>query len=248
MSTTKELHFFSGTTWKKGTAWYEQMFDANDVIGESTPSYTLHNSRLTAERMHSLVPNAKLLYIVRDPIDRILSHFCEVAGAFEERREFSEIARDWKSAQGYLSPSKYYFHLSNYLNYFSRDKILVKTTEELRQRSTETIDAILDFIGVSSFEIDTTNALNVSNAKRVPSAFVRKHFPEFLRRQLVLPTWIPARVAKTMKRIILLSGDPLVVPRASSQSESVLSELLRDDVRKLQAVASEADFSDWREY
>src|SRR5687768_8813331 len=74
MSGTKELDFFiAGRNWEKGPDWYASQFPGGTAIrGESSPNYT---SALifpgVPERMHSVVPDARLLFMVRDPVDRI---------------------------------------------------------------------------------------------------------------------------------------------------------------------------------
>ena len=81
MSTPKELRFFledwnwQGGSWQRGIEWYESKFDSSAPIrGESTPAYTTYPFvRDVPEKMARVIPSAKLLYIVRDPMERIVS-------------------------------------------------------------------------------------------------------------------------------------------------------------------------------
>ncbi len=248
MSETKELHFFSGVTWKKGLPWYSSMFEPNQVVGESSVSYTMHNSEQVAERMFSTIPNAKLIYVVRDPIARVVSHFCQVAGSFEERRDFSEVAENWQQELGYLNPCMYHRHASNFLKYFEKERIHVLLTESLKHSPQETLDGILDFLEVDPFRFDTTTKLNVSKSKKVPNALTRKLFPELLRRQLVLQTWMPTRIAIQLKRLILMAGDQLVIPKLSEHDRTTLKSLLSSDVQNFQSLFPHCDYSAWEEY
>jgi hypothetical protein len=80
MSTPKELDFFGGpgfANWERGVDWYRAQFDPEaPVRGESSPSYTAYPFVVgTPERIHALVPGAKLIYMVRDPIERLLSQW-----------------------------------------------------------------------------------------------------------------------------------------------------------------------------
>src|SRR5919108_5987197 len=78
MSHEKELNFFmQRKNWDKGRAWYESMFPCNATVrGEASPGYTDYPTEpRVAERMHSLIPDAKLIYIVRHPIERMISQY-----------------------------------------------------------------------------------------------------------------------------------------------------------------------------
>src|SRR4051794_34667074 len=109
----KELHFFTGF-WDQGIGWYENCFSPNGqrAIGEASPSYLADHT--AHERMASVIPDAKLIAMVRNPIDRAYSHYWHwrdrkgVKGSFEEVIA-PELAGD---PQGlYLRPGRYMEHL-----------------------------------------------------------------------------------------------------------------------------------------
>src|SRR5688500_4010417 len=84
MSKPKELNFFvSELNWDLGIPWYKSRFDSRfPVRGESSPHYTNQpRFRGVAERIRDNVPDARLIYMVRDPISRILSHWRHATGA-----------------------------------------------------------------------------------------------------------------------------------------------------------------------
>ena len=71
MSRVKELRFFNGEKWNQGLGWYESNWDGSSapVRGEASPGYTTYPEPSdTATRMHDVIPDAKLIYLVRDPI------------------------------------------------------------------------------------------------------------------------------------------------------------------------------------
>src|SRR5579859_6236482 len=79
MASEKELRYFWRDDWRERRAWYESRFDSDaPVRGEATPAYAAYPHRPNVpERMHELVPQAKLVYLVRDPIERLLSHWVQ---------------------------------------------------------------------------------------------------------------------------------------------------------------------------
>ena len=80
MSREKELNFFiEEMNWHRGLDWYQAQFETSrkvSVWGEASPGYTHHPVfQGVPQRMHSVVPGARLIQIVRDPMKRHLSHY-----------------------------------------------------------------------------------------------------------------------------------------------------------------------------
>lgn len=78
MCTPKEPRFFS-RHWDQGIAWYASLFEPappGALLGEASPQYTTPEfSDVAATRMVQVVPDARLVYLVRHPIDRLVSHY-----------------------------------------------------------------------------------------------------------------------------------------------------------------------------
>ena len=85
----KELNFF-WERWKRGIGWYESQFaGATDekAIGELSPEYTFYPARRgVAERIAKLLPDVKLIYLMRDPIARMRSNYVWRVAAGSESR------------------------------------------------------------------------------------------------------------------------------------------------------------------
>ena len=93
MSKPKELDFFiTERNYPLGLDWYQGHFDSRaKVRGESSPNYTAFPQHVgVPERMRSIVPEARLLYMVRDPIDRIGAHWVH---NFAKRRERGDLSK-----------------------------------------------------------------------------------------------------------------------------------------------------------
>ena len=92
MSKPKELNFFiEERNWPRGVDWYKAHFDAEArVRGEASPNYTAFPQHEgVPERMASVVPDAKLIYMVRDPLERIAAHWVH---NYAKRREKGTLA------------------------------------------------------------------------------------------------------------------------------------------------------------
>jgi len=149
MSKPKELNFFAAEqNWDLGLDWYKGRFDDRvKVNGESSPHYT-NRPRFNgvAERIHEHCPDARLLYMVRDPIKRILSHWVHATGAGYETREF--VATLSLPDTSYIQRSMYWMQLQPYLELFDRDQIEIISQEELGSDREGTMRKAFSFLGV----------------------------------------------------------------------------------------------------
>ncbi|HSJ17161.1 MAG TPA: sulfotransferase [Solirubrobacterales bacterium] len=149
MSRPKELNFFvAELNWPLGAEWYAGHFTSTvPVRGESSPHYTnLPRFTGVAERMRSLVPAAKLIYMVRHPVDRALSHYLHnVAGGYETRP--LEVALG-EPETAYVDRGLYAMQLDEYRQRFPAERIALVTQDELKHRREETMRRVFRFLEV----------------------------------------------------------------------------------------------------
>ena len=171
MSREKELKFFvEEINWCKGIDWYKSHFPGETKIsGESSPTYTkypLHQG--VAQRMYSILPNAKLIYILRDPVERIISHYLHryISGS-ENNPDINDALANFDENY-YIYRSKYYFQLQQYLEYFPDSSILILTLEDLAANTHQNLRKIFDFLEVdnSVYPFQTFKKLHESVNKR----------------------------------------------------------------------------------
>jgi Sulfotransferase family len=149
MSRPKELNFFvAELNWPLGTDWYATHFAADvPVRGESSPHYTnLPRFRGVADRMSTVIPEAKLIYMVREPIDRMLSHYLHNLSGGYERRPLAEALADPDSA--YVHRSMYALQLEPFEARFGADRVEVVSREELKADREGTMRRVFRFAGV----------------------------------------------------------------------------------------------------
>jgi hypothetical protein len=149
MSKPKELNFFvEELNWDLGLDWYASRFDARfEVRGESSPHYTnLPRFEGVAARIHEHCPDARLIYMVRDPIKRILSHWVHATGAGYETRELTATLSQPDSS--YVHRSMYWMQLQPYLELFDRSQIELIAQEELQREREATMRRAFRFAGV----------------------------------------------------------------------------------------------------
>ena len=152
MPESKELNFFfeeAHGQWHRGRAWYEAQFaGAGDsiAIGEASAFYANYPVvSAVPERISDLLPAVRLVYVVRHPIDRIVSHYRQ-AVLFEGERDPIDVAL----GQGdyYLHPSRYGTQLGRFREHVDADRILVIRTDDLATDRERTVHRVLTFLGV----------------------------------------------------------------------------------------------------
>jgi hypothetical protein len=150
MSRPKELNFFvAELNWPLGPDWYAGYFDPSvPVRGESSPHYTNRPAFAgVAERMREVLgESARLIYVVRDPIDRMLSHYMHNVGGGYDDRPMEEALADPESS--YVTRSRYFFQLEPYLEVFGRERIQIVSREELKGARPETMRRAFEFCEV----------------------------------------------------------------------------------------------------
>lgn len=169
LSSRKEPHFFT-KEYDRGVAWYEELFvDCAGAlaIGEASTSYTMAPQHPEAPgRIAELVPDARLIYVLRHPVDRVRSQYAHNLDRALERKPLSEAIRQDPS---YLDATRYAYQLSRFRDHFPDDQIHVVVSEQLRHDRSRVLAGILEFLGVdASVELtNTDHELNRMADKRL---------------------------------------------------------------------------------
>ncbi|MDR8392610.1 sulfotransferase domain-containing protein [Aliifodinibius sp. S!AR15-10] len=152
MSDVKELDYFvAENNFDKGPEWYSDQFtEEGKIHGEASPNYSkAHYFENVPGRMHALLPDIKLIYLVRDPVERIISHYTHNYSEGREARSLTEALEELEDNH-YVLCSRYYWQLEHYLGYYDKDQILVVPSYELKDQRRETLQYIFEFIGVDA--------------------------------------------------------------------------------------------------
>jgi len=253
MSKPKELNFFAAElNWDLGLDWYASRFDDRfKVRGESSPHYTnLPRFEGVPARIREHCPDARLLYMVRDPIKRILSHWVHATGAGYETGELVEVLGEPNSS--YMNRSKYWLQLQPYLELFEREQIEIITQEELQTEREETMRKAFAFAGV-----DETFTSEQFDREWEKSSAKQGDKYQFMEKLIKLPGFRSFdrnfdRLPESMRWIVeKVVHDPEKPPAPKPKLPDDLFETVRsrfgEDVAELQKFAGR-EFAGWHDY
>jgi hypothetical protein len=235
----KETNFFSGDEgWARGVSWYESLFSAApaaaEVLGDASVAYSdPERSAVAAERMASVVPRARLVFVVRQPVERIRSHYRHELQRGRETRSLAAVLAEPGNA--YLANSSYFRALEPYAMRFPREQILVIRFEDLVRAPFEAWDRTLSFLGLASRPAPGT-AHNVTreNAQWSPAfGFLKRRGLVSLRNAARLP----APVRRLGKRVLMRQDDAYQrqLDRAEDPIDPALMEPIWADLARLEA-------------
>lgn len=156
VSRPKELDFFLEHRFGSlGVAWYRDQFWGRPGAQrwvEASPNYTKahgveHGFGGVPARMASVIPGAKLVYVVRDPFDRIASEYRHVVASGNEPPGFSAYLRSY-AGQFAIRNSCYDWQLRQYEGYYAAEQIRVIDQVDIRDRAGEVVNGILEWLGL----------------------------------------------------------------------------------------------------
>lgn len=209
MARPKEPRFFVDLPggeghWSRGVNWYASLFvTTKKCCGEVSPQYArFGESNAIPARMASIIPEAKLIYLVREPYERLVSNYLM---QFRNGTTVLPFAEFVDGELYSLETSCYGSRLQEFLRYYALDRILVVESKELRDERDACLTRIFSFLGVDpefrSRRFDReyhTSAENIcpdARGRRIlrskPVKFLRRHLSGWtfyhLRNVLMLP-------------------------------------------------------------
>jgi len=149
LSEPKEPCFFSDDdVWSRGLEWYSTLFSAaarEQLCGESSTHYTkLPTHPDTVERMHRFLPDVRLVYVMRHPVDRLVSHYVH---AWSERETSDPIEVAIERMPEFTSYGCYARQLAPYLEAYGRGALLPVFFERLVANPQVELERVVQFIG-----------------------------------------------------------------------------------------------------
>ncbi len=260
MSRMKEPQYFSphttrwGQRWGQGNPfpepgidWYFKLFsEAGDAkyAGESSVSYTSRPWVIDCERrIHAFNPDARIIYLMRDPIERSISHYWHFV---VDGREDRDMLTAMQRTEEYVARSDYAMQLKPYLDKFGPEQVFTLTLENLQEQPDREFRRLFNWLDVDpNVPIDTRNRFNVTQSvvlqprrHRVFMDTLMKHW-RWRRLEGKLPDAIPA----VSRRLAYRSIDKNAVDCVPTIE--YLRPILKDRIQSLTELLGR-DFPEWK--
>jgi len=151
----KEPHFFSmDPVYARGWSWYQSGFQrcrGKSVLGDASTSYSrIRYHPNTARRILSHVPNIKIIYMVRHPLERIVSAYVERLASIDATKGYPDINQAIKTEPMMIDSSRYWEVFNYYRQHFKEDRIKIIWFEEFINASDSVFCDVCRFLRIDT--------------------------------------------------------------------------------------------------
>lgn len=236
----KEPEFFSQTPRSIKVDSYEDLWEYNPelhkLVMEASTGYTKYPAQLgVPERIFNYKINPKFVYVIRNPFDRILSHynFLKIDPNFDLNQTLDN--------DRFVALSKYYLQLYQFLKYFTnKDKYLIVNFSELVNEPSSVIEKVLDFL-----DLDKTNYSIQDYTIKNQTPRMSKAEQFLFRSKLIQISQLMPSNWKNKIKLYLRKQTPLSYKKSFSEEEfNTVYYKLYEDMLKLEAEFG-IDISQW---
>ena len=226
---------------------YQRLFEnvsSEKALGEASTSYLY--SSVAAENIKSYNSQAKILVILRNPIERAISHYQMALRYGHTRQSFRQAIetdmnkspKGWGISELYIELGLYYQQLKRYFDLFPAENIKVLLLDDFKEDPQRTVKACQRFLGVKEI---TPSANEIYNQAQIPRfKFFNKLITESGIKNL-LKKLLPGKVQEKLKDQLFSEGEKLDI---SKEDIEFLKTIYREDIEKTSKLINR-DLSAW---
>ena len=256
MSSQKEPAYFAQEfTLNRGEKWYLSLFSQDPqyrYCGESSTQYTrIPLFKGIPERIHTFNPNARLIYIMRNPFDRLISHYWHAVRVRQIQRGRGEprslIKAVRSSRNEYLATGDYAMQLTPYINLFGHASLYTLTFESLLINPQAELNKLFTWLGVPEHPLGT-QLTQIHNQK--PQGVTSAAGFGILYRFQFSNAWdkvapaFPTSIKKLARRFAYRNADEDYIQREIRQLRAEIGQELHEQISSLSRLLGR-DFPEW---
>jgi hypothetical protein len=228
------------------------------VLCDATTGYLYEPSAPACIKKNHL--DAKIVIILRNPIDMAFSHwqhmrvigneslsFTEAISdkerAYRKTGEFGRKCKGWWCSFLYIERAMYYEQVKRYLDIFGTEGVCLLTFEEFIKSPNETLDSVTSFLGLDINDFDTRKIKNAGG--RLRSKFIRDAI--YLREYSFLRKIIPPAARHKIRCFVRDLNKSATKESMTQKERGQLRKLFHDDVERLGGLIN-SDFSVWVDF
>jgi len=258
MSPIKEPHYFAFIGEKPYGPWstyhklvvinkiadYKKLFDnvkTEIAIGEASVSYLFYPN--SAGNIRKLIPNAKIIILLRNPIDRAFSNYQQSVRLGIEHLTFEEaLMLQDKISHQYIPQSMYYKQVKRYIDLFGKNRVKIYITEDFKNEPLNILKDLFCFLKVdSNFMPNFDSKYNVGSGS--PKSLILNDF--IVKQNIlknILKPFLPFKIREYVRKLLINKN--MTRYTIAKETRQKLKILFRDDVNKLANLIGQ-DLSEW---
>lgn len=245
MCTPKEPQYFSrNQVFEKGEKYYRSLFrerEEHQICGEASTCYTrAPHYEDAAGRMAELIPGARLIYILRHPVERTYSHYKWIAQQnFMQGNGVEQTFEEALEATSeYVDSSHYMLQIERYLEHFPREQLHVLTLDDLKATPRETLMACQEFLELPARDLTAEGEIraNQHGGERVANYHAKgkirrlRQHPAIKFLRGILPKGLRDRGRELIRQRLASSDEARQAARQASQKLSPLTPSTRQEL------------------
>jgi len=202
------------------------------VIGEASPTYLWDPK--TPKLINDVVPHARIIISLRDPIERAFSEYLFLRGLGSEKGSFLEIIRrsildEDYSSNRIIQNGLYFEQVKRYLDIFGPNQVKILIFEEFVQDTWKLVKHVLDFLDIH--HDPPTSVKEIHNAFTLPRGQIASSIVENKVLRKMGKTLLPREGLFSLRKILTKKT---VKPQISIEEKNLLEEFYREDVLNLE--------------
>ena len=223
-----EPHFFS-SNYDRGVAWYRDLFAAarpDQIVGEKSADYLAHPAAVM--RLARVLPDARLLVQLRNPIERAYSDYCMLYRRGSVDGAIDKYLGSAEAEPRFLTGGLYRQHLSRLFDHFPASQVQVILYEDIKLRPEATLQAVGKHIGARAplLPVAPMTRMNDGSAAMLPLPLRRLMSP-------LKPAVAPLRDTRWFQQLHQRLARPVAYPPLTDDLRLRLRDYYADDVRRL---------------
>lgn len=241
----KEVNYFN-RYYDKGDAWYLGFFEnwnGEPAVGEASTRYM--SVPEAAERIYTFNPAFKLIFSLRNPVDRAYSEYKRDVQTRGIEQPFDEQVR---MTDRYIWPGQYHTHVQRFLCFFPQEQVYFAIFDDLVADIAGEMRRISEFLEIDpSFEFTRVNQAGINRSHQPNSLVLQRWIHRYLEHSYNDPTLV-RYIKNVMRRILnaINHGNSKAFPPMRESTRAYLISVFEADVSALEALI-DRDLSHWRQ-
>ncbi len=226
--TIKEPQFFSESKdWQNDLGKFRQLFPAQlngKLVGEASTGYSMYpefNKRVWDD-IFSFNPRMKIIYIMRDPVARVVSHFIHNKMRGYTKRSFRDAVIKEPT---YINRTRYYTQIKPYIDTFGRHQVLLISFEDFLRRKKEVLREVADFLGIEN-AFEDYEGVHSNKAKEDVNITLNRYL-----RNRVKNKYLKKIINSGYKWIYNINTTP---PEVTQEMEEIIWRMVEQDVENIE--------------